>query len=212
MRTGGAGADELAPFDAVVLAGGRARRLGGIDKPALEIGGRPLVARVADAVGHASRIIVVGPYRPGLRGVTVTREDPPGAGPVAAIAAGLTHAAAPQVALLAGDLPFLTRAAVDALREAAAGRPGAVLVDADAREQWLLGVWDGRALREAVRSYRGSAVRGLLAPLGPRRVRLAVPEEGPAPWFDCDTADDVTAARESQRGRELGGPGVASPR
>ncbi|WP_157431888.1 NTP transferase domain-containing protein, partial [Actinomadura hibisca] len=40
-------------FDAVVLAGGRARRLGGADKPAALVGGRPLIAWAADAAAGA---------------------------------------------------------------------------------------------------------------------------------------------------------------
>ncbi|MYQ48709.1 NTP transferase domain-containing protein, partial [Streptomyces sp. SID4985] len=34
------------PYDAVVLAGGAARRLGGADKPGVRVGGRPLLDRV----------------------------------------------------------------------------------------------------------------------------------------------------------------------
>ncbi|MYS05028.1 NTP transferase domain-containing protein, partial [Streptomyces sp. SID6041] len=34
------------PHDAVVLAGGAARRLGGADKPGVRVGGRPLLDRV----------------------------------------------------------------------------------------------------------------------------------------------------------------------
>ena len=41
-------------YDAVVLAGGGARRLHGADKPGLLVGGRPLVAWVGEA---ASRMI-----------------------------------------------------------------------------------------------------------------------------------------------------------
>ncbi|MEU7054400.1 NTP transferase domain-containing protein, partial [Streptomyces eurythermus] len=35
-----------APYDAVVLAGGAARRLGGADKPGVRVGGRALLDRV----------------------------------------------------------------------------------------------------------------------------------------------------------------------
>ncbi|MGW7786766.1 NTP transferase domain-containing protein, partial [Streptomyces tricolor] len=38
-----------APYDAVVLAGGAARRLGGADKPGLRVGGRALLDRVLAA-------------------------------------------------------------------------------------------------------------------------------------------------------------------
>jgi molybdopterin-guanine dinucleotide biosynthesis protein A len=75
---------------AIVLAGGGGRRLGGRDKPALPVGGRPMLARVLDAVAAAAPRVVVGPARDDLPAdVVQRREDPPGGGPVAAVAAGL---------------------------------------------------------------------------------------------------------------------------
>ncbi|MFD6753956.1 molybdenum cofactor guanylyltransferase [Micromonospora gifhornensis] len=106
----------MSAYAAVVLAGGAARRLGGLDKPALPVGGVPMRERVLAAVADASPRILVGPG-PAPAGVRLTRESPPGGGPVAATAAGLAllHADVPAVALLAADLPLLTRSAVGEL-------------------------------------------------------------------------------------------------
>ena len=52
-----------ATFDAVVLAGGGARRLGGVDKMALVVDGSTLLERVLQAVRDAGRRVVVGPRR-----------------------------------------------------------------------------------------------------------------------------------------------------
>ncbi|MDF2704537.1 MAG: molybdopterin-guanine dinucleotide biosynthesis protein [Nonomuraea muscovyensis] len=176
-------------YDAVILAGGEARRLGGVDKPGLTVGGRTLLQRVVAAVPDAGRVVVVGPARE-LPGVVFTREDPPGGGPVPALRAGLREVTAARVALLAGDLPFLGPSHVTALLDAG-GRPGgAVAVDGDGREQWLHGVWDTRVLRDELHRYAGRSLRGLLAPLVAARVPL--PERA---WFDCDTMDDLTHAR-----------------
>ncbi|RJL36059.1 molybdenum cofactor guanylyltransferase [Bailinhaonella thermotolerans] len=112
-------------YDAVVLAGGSARRLGGVDKPGLAVGGRTLLRRVVDAAGDAGRAIVVGPEREGLPGVLFTRERPPGGGPVPALRAGLDLCEADHVLLLAADLPFLAADHVALLRAAAAGEPPA---------------------------------------------------------------------------------------
>src|SRR3954451_21606618 len=89
------------PYDAVVLAGGSGRRLGGVDKPALRVGSTSLLDRVLGAVPDASSVVVVGPSRATSRPVTWVREDPPGGGPVAALAAGLPLMTAPFVAVLA---------------------------------------------------------------------------------------------------------------
>ncbi|MDQ4138070.1 MAG: NTP transferase domain-containing protein, partial [Actinomycetota bacterium] len=43
-------------FDAVILAGGRAVRLGGIDKTALEVGGRSLLESALAAVPDARSV------------------------------------------------------------------------------------------------------------------------------------------------------------
>src|ERR1700722_3239487 len=110
VPAGAASTDELpaAPnspdpliFDAVILAGGQARRLGGADKPALTVGGIPLAAAVAQAAITAgpNRLILVGPPRPALTatvpappgGLRTVREDPPGGGPVPALRAGLAE-------------------------------------------------------------------------------------------------------------------------
>lgn len=78
--------------DAVILAGGGARRFGGADKPGMVIGGRSLIARVADTVAGAGRVVVVGPARPELPSALVVHEDPPGSGPVPALRTGLAAA------------------------------------------------------------------------------------------------------------------------
>ncbi|MEO3804734.1 NTP transferase domain-containing protein [Nonomuraea sp. B1E8] len=176
-------------FDAVILAGGAARRLGGADKPGLTVGGRTLVEHVVAAVAGARKTIVAGPER-AIPGVVFVREDPPRGGPVPALAAGLDEVTAPWVVLLAGDLPFMTAAHVAAMLRAAEPSGGVVLVDAGGREQWLAGAWPAAELKAALADYRGRSLKGLLGPLV--TVRLALRGR---PWFDCDTMDDLEEAR-----------------
>ncbi|WP_431922892.1 NTP transferase domain-containing protein [Nonomuraea jabiensis] len=117
-----------AAFDAVILAGGEARRLGGADKPGLTVGGRSLVEHVVTAVADARTTIVVGPERP-IAGVVFVREEPPRSGPVPALAAGLNEVTAPWVVLLAGDLPFITASHVTSLLNAATTQPPSTTAD-----------------------------------------------------------------------------------
>jgi molybdopterin-guanine dinucleotide biosynthesis protein A len=185
------------PYDAVVLAGGDARRLGGADKPALLVGDTPLLDRVLAAVADAQQVLCVGPERPTERAVTWVREEPPGGGPVAALAAALPHVTAPHVALLAADLPFLEAGTVEQLR-AAVTADGALLVDADGRDQLLVGVWRTDALRAVLpASPAGARLGQVLGLLEAARVSVAA-EPGRLPaWFDCDTENDLTTARGS---------------
>ncbi|MBV2366167.1 molybdenum cofactor guanylyltransferase [Streptomonospora nanhaiensis] len=183
------------PFDAVVLAGGAARRMGGGDKPGLTVGGTPLVERVAAAARAAAALVVVGPprERPAARYV---REDPPGAGPVPALRAGLTRVERPWFALLAGDLPFVRPEDVAALLAAARRNgAGAVLVDGGGRPQWLLGAWRTERVRAALADYTGGSLRGLLGPLGPALLPAAALGGGSWAAFDCDTPEELAAAR-----------------
>ncbi|WP_089154863.1 molybdenum cofactor guanylyltransferase [Micromonospora sp. NBS 11-29] len=193
-------------YAAVLLAGGSARRMGGTDKPARPVGGRPMLHRVLGAVADADERVVVGPAGPLPDGVRSTREEPPGGGPVAATAAGLglLRAGTTTVALLAADLPLLTAAAVTELRLAldrsAAGV--ACFVDGDGRRQQLCAVWRLPALRTALDrlaverggALDGAPVRGLLAGTTVREVTWS--GTGPPPWFDCDTDEDVRRAEE----------------
>lgn len=184
--------------DAVVLAGGRSTRLGR-DKAAVEVGGVPLLDRVLRAVGPVSaRVVVAGPHRrltpgtpaPGTgAGPVWCREDPPGGGPVAGVAAALRQVRAERVYVLAVDLPFLT---ADALRALAAAGPSAIAVDADGHDQGLLGIWATELLRAALPPHpAGHSWRAVTRRIEVARVRLP---GRPPPETDCDTAADLAAA------------------
>jgi molybdopterin-guanine dinucleotide biosynthesis protein A len=189
-------------YSALILAGGAGRRLGGRDKPALSVGGTPMLDRVLAAVAGAAERVVVGPDNLVVPdGVRRVSEQPPGGGPVAAIAAGLPLVTTDQVALLAADLPFLTPDAVAGLRTALAAQAavdGVVFVDGDGQRQTLCGVWRAGALRERLRRlepdgpFAGRSLRDLLAGL---RVGEAVHRAGgPPPWYDCDTQAELDQA------------------
>ncbi|MEV5016242.1 NTP transferase domain-containing protein [Streptomyces sp. NPDC053780] len=196
----GAGTDPApgpgpAGYDAVVLAGGAARRLGGADKPGLRVGGRALLDRVLAACAGARTTVVVADPRPTARRVTWAREDPPGGGPLAALAAGVRHTTAEYVLVLSADLPFLGEPTVARLLSAlAAGEAdGVLLTDADGRDQPL------------VAAYRASAVRRELAVLAAERAGREAREE---PADRKGRAD-----REDGSGREdpVGDEGRADP-
>ncbi|MBB6121273.1 molybdenum cofactor guanylyltransferase [Nocardiopsis algeriensis] len=183
-------------LDAVVLAGGAARRMGGADKPGMAVAGRTMLERVVGAVrdhngaGSEARVVVVGPPRPSPAALYV-REDPPGSGPVPALRAGLAHVAGPLFALLAADMPHLAARHLELLAGAVGGdAAGAVFTDASGREQWLAGVWRTEAVRDALARYTGRSLYGLLGPLGPRTVAA-----GERAVEDCDTPGDLERAR-----------------
>lgn len=178
-------------YDAVVLAGGEGRRLGGVSKGEVRVGGRPLLDRALDAVAGARRRVVVGPDELARPGVVTTLEDPPLGGPVAGIEAGLAHLAdADVVVVLACDVPR-AGLAVPALVAAAQvpGVDGARLVDDEGSPQHLVAAYRIGALRRALAALhdetvgvRGASVRRLVGPL----TLADVPDPGGAAT-DADT-------------------------
>lgn len=200
------GGTPLPGYDAILLAGGSGTRLGGIDKSALLVGGRSLAARSASALAGADRLILVGPRRDDVAADVVTREEPAGGGPAAAVAAGFGYVQADVVVVLAADLPFVSAAAVDRLRLELAARASidvAIAIDGAGRDQSLLAAWRTASLRTALRGVTaGTPMRAVLAAAGGvERVGVAALAGGPAgadaappPTFDTDTDADLRAA------------------
>jgi molybdopterin-guanine dinucleotide biosynthesis protein A len=174
----------------VVLAGGTAERLGGIDKSALELGGRTLLDRAVDAFLDADEVVVVGPRTARTaRPVTFTREDPPRGGPVAGLLSGVDALVGTPdlVGVLAVDMPHVTASTLRRLRRAAVGHDGAFLVDGDGRRQLAGVVVADRlaAVRPAPGRAHGMSLRALLADLD----LVGVPADGPEAR-DVDTWSD----------------------
>ena len=141
-------------FDAIVLAGGRARRLGGASKPDVEVGGVALLDHALAAVAGAAHVVVVGPPQVARPGIATVLEDPPDGGPVAGLAAGLDALPADGpdiVVVLACDVPGAGRVlpALLAAAESTAA-DGARMVGADGRPQHLVAVYRRASLRSAL--------------------------------------------------------------
>ena len=193
-------------FDAVILAGGRSSRLGGIPKQSLVYDGASLLQRALNAAGGAAGVVVVGPESGVLpTGVLSCREDPPFAGPAAAVGAGLAALAQagharPFTLVLACDMPNVA-AAVQALAKAlqpqetgVAGSDGVMAVSPDGSLQPLVGFYSTAALQRSAQDLasRGAltdgSVRTLLASLD---VQLVTVPAGSTE--DVDTWDDAAA-------------------
>lgn len=197
----------LTHADAVILAGGRATRMGGVDKPALVVEGRRMLDTALDAVRACHRTVVVGPRRGDLEpAILQTQETPPGAGPVAALAAGLAAASAepaPIVVVLAADLPFVGSDAVGTLVDAIEAAPdaeAAFAIDHSGRLQFLFGVWRRTALAARINELAGALANQPMKALTPERYTTATV----AGVADCDTPADLHLARTASASVPLG--------
>ena len=163
----------------IILAGGRSVRLGR-DKALVLVGGRPMIARVADALRPVTdEILVVGRAEDELAGVIdgpvrYVPDEAPDGGPLAGIMSGLAASSGGSSLVVGCDMPFLDPAMLRAL--------AAQLGDYDAVAPVVRGVVQTThavyrcSLEAAIRSALRQGVRSPVRFL--RRVRTRyVPEE-----------------------------------
>ncbi len=130
-----------------LLAGGRARRLGGAPKGLFEVDGEAIAARLVRLLrAVCDEVFVVGdPAGPYAQlGVPVLADRIPGKGAPGGVHAALSAAAPGWVCVLACDLPRFDRVTLDALR-ARADAQDAVLARVEGRLQPTAGLWHTRA-------------------------------------------------------------------
>jgi molybdenum cofactor guanylyltransferase len=99
------------PCAAAILAGGRARRLGGADKGHLVVGGRPIVERALEVLRQVTSDLVIIANEPAPYahlGVPIEADAIPGAGPLGGILTALARTTFPYTLIVACDMPFLS--------------------------------------------------------------------------------------------------------
>lgn len=194
-------------FDALVLAGGRGTRLGGAGKAELQLHGQRLVDRVVAATrkAGAARVIVVGPDTAGTKADAVVREDPPFAGPLSGIAAGLKElsgeTASEWTMVLACDLQRPVAVATTLTKNFERRETdGLLLVDAQGHTQWLAGIYRTAALAlacdELGENLVNAPVRRALNQL--HLAQIPVDDETSS---DIDTPQALESARRNERTR-----------
>lgn len=190
------------PTCALILAGGRGTRMGGVDKPALVVHGHRLLDIALAATAHLGTTVVVGPPRSNLdSSIVQTQESPIGGGPVSALWAGVNAVDLPDdavVVVLASDLPYVSRRVVDSLVDATSHlNPVTCAVDENNRTQFLLSAWIFHELRERVAALRESA--GLDNQPMKRLLTQGFSALAVSGTADCDTPADLERVRELPR-------------
>ncbi len=161
-------------WSAAILAGGRARRLGGRDKRALDVGGLRLIERqLAVLTSLTTRITCVGGM-PGAAsaGLACVPDLMPGLGALGGLHTALAIATTDRVLVLACDLPFVTAPFL------------AFLLDVDPQADAVVPVpASGPQPLCAVYRTRAASVLKAAIGAGERRVRDAVARLAPR-WVD----------------------------
>ncbi len=142
----------------VLLAGGRATRMGGIRKGLLAVGGEPIAARALRIFRalFADALVVAndpGPYA--ALGATIVPDLVPGKGAPGGVHAALSAARTEWIFTAACDMPFLEEAPIRWLAERRAGAT-AVLVRFGGRGEPLHSCWSRACLPVLDRMLRSS--------------------------------------------------------
>lgn len=186
------------PWSLIILTGGSGRRLGGAEKSQIEIGSSTLLERAITPWPETTKLIVCGPEEPTPRPVIFCREDPPGGGPAAGIAAALDLVSSDLVGVLAVDMPWSAPVLL-ATHQTLMDHPESNLVvpiGSDGRHQLLCSLWrtaDLRTIVESLGNLHGRPVRDLVE----RASMVTMPvDPSDSPLLDdIDTPGDVIRAR-----------------
>lgn len=191
----------------VLLAGGRARRMGGGDKCLLPLGERPLLAHAIErAVAQVGPLAINAngdPARFSEFGLTVIADGIEGfAGPLAGVLAGLDWAAAEApgsefVASFATDAPFFPTDLVARLQAAVAGGADMACAASGGRAHPVFGLWPVRLREDLRRAMIDEEIRKVdLWTARYRLVEVAFDGGDLDPFFNVNRPEDLARAAD----------------
>ncbi len=196
----------------VILAGGQARRMGGIDKPMVALAGKPMLERVVERLAPQVGELVInangdpGRFAPfSLPVVADTIADQPG--PLAGLLAGMRWAAieAPEARFLvsvAADTPFFPHDLVARLSEGCGRDENTIsLAASPAGTHPVFGLWPV-AIADDLETFLQSGESGKILTFADRHLRINVPfddivlPDGTSvdPFFNVNTPEEAERA------------------
>jgi molybdopterin-guanine dinucleotide biosynthesis protein A len=198
----------IGPIVGVILAGGRAARMGGGDKGLQEVGGSTILARVIERVQPQVDALVLNangdPARFASYGLPVIPDTVPGfVGPLAGVLAGLAWAEAnrPQaryVVTVPADGPFVPRDLVQRLAEKLVAEDAELATAASGVQTYpVVGLWPVRlrpALHDALTNEGVQKVDAWTKRY--RRAIAAFPVEPVDPFFNANTPEQLAEAEQ----------------
>ena len=166
---------------AVILAGGKSRRMGR-DKLALELDGETLLARAVRRFGEAFDRVVVSVGEKDAHGVSAecVKDIYAGCGPMAGLHAALKHCGE-DVFLTAADMPFAEPGEAKLIAELCGDADACMMTDENGRLEPLFSFYRVSALPAAEKALREGrrSMRELFAEL---RIKTVGPKELGEAW------------------------------
>jgi molybdopterin-guanine dinucleotide biosynthesis protein A len=176
----------------LVFAGGASERMGQ-DKAMLDVGGRPLIAVVLDALSGLDTVTVVGGDEATFSSFQVgwCADETPGQGPLGALLSGWHAIGADVVVAAACDLPSVNSETVSELvRQRATTDADLCVPLIGGQKQWHLAAWATSALPSLERAYSNGERSLRHAALGLKTIAVVLADA--AVFSDVDTPDDLT--------------------
>ncbi|TCD11817.1 molybdenum cofactor guanylyltransferase MobA [Oricola cellulosilytica] len=191
----------------VILAGGLSRRMGGGDKPLMDLGGRPMLQHVIARLEPQVEAIAINangdPKRFAEFGKPVVEDTVEGhAGPLAGILSGMLWAhrldtGVTHVLTAAADTPFLPPDLAARLTEEATGQTTIAMAESDGHRHPVFALWpvalasDLQAWMAATDTYKvmAWARRHTLI-----MCNFALLSDGTDPFFNANTPEELARA------------------
>ncbi|MDG2141596.1 MAG: molybdenum cofactor guanylyltransferase [Gammaproteobacteria bacterium] len=199
--------DQITGF---ILAGGKASRMKFVEKPLLELGGKPIIQRVlSETFPHVRQIIINSnknkrKYKK-FGCAIIPDEAHSHAGPLIGILSGLnfiskdkSHQSPPYLLCLPGDVPFFPKQLISRLIVEMSKKPcDVVLAKSNNQLQPLFSLW---SLASQKKVNEGVVERGLR---GPRQVMsylnykvISIDSESPLEFLNINEESDLMFAKK----------------
>lgn len=192
----------------VVLAGGRARRMGGADKGLVEVNGEAMIVHALRGLAPQVGSLLINANRNQERYAAlgncrvIPDADGDYAGPLAGMASAMQHATTRYILTVPCDSPFLTPSLGERLFAALRTDDGEISVAHDgARMQPVFALLDC-ALRESIVDYLSSGGRKIDAWYAERRLALADLADHPDMFLNINTPQDRDTLEQRLAGQK----------
>jgi molybdenum cofactor guanylyltransferase len=183
----------------LILAGGQARRLGGIDKGLVKVGGRTILARVRAVLApHCDTLALSLPMggaawtdHAEAEGLLRIVDGSSAEGPLAGLAAAATAFPDTDLVTAPWDCPFLPQDLVPLLADASAREGRSVLAVDDERSHPSVAFWRAADLAAIAALFRKGERRLHAAAKSVDAVPVLIGAGNPPPFFNLNTPEDL---------------------
>ncbi|MEJ2454451.1 MAG: molybdenum cofactor guanylyltransferase MobA [Candidatus Thiodiazotropha sp.] len=189
---------------AVILAGGRGRRMGGVDKGLVEFNGRPLIEHVIEAIAPQVHDLMINANRNLVRyqtfGYPVIADSLNDyQGPLAGFLAAMEMARTPYIVTVPCDGPLLAADLVERLVQARERDSAEIAVAHDGQRMQPVYALIPVSLKQSLQHYLDGGDRKIDLWYAPHRVALADFSDLPATFVNINTEEERDRLQEADQ-------------